>query len=263
MHNATIKELHERLLCMGKVFHDICVKNKVTYYMIGGTQLGASRHKGFIPWDDDMDFGVPRDQFLKCKQCLERDLPSRYKVLTIENSDFVNSMFIKILDTETEASYHYVKHTNEKYGINIDIFPLDKTRNDVRPFSKNWLIYKLMGIDSYRLLYLEELPFVNRLISYIIKALLAPLSKGAINNFILTHLVEHKGDYIANHGGLYKAKEIVSIKCYGRPKLYQFEDTTFFGVEDFEQYLTCLYNDWRKLPPPNKQHTHLDGILVK
>lgn len=263
MHSITLKELHEILLNIGKEFHKICTDNNIPYYMIGGTQLGAIRHNGFIPWDDDMDFGVPRKYFNKCIVCLEKELPTRYRLLTIDNSGYVNGMFIKIIDLQTVANYHYVKEAKEEYGINIDIFPLDRTTNQKSFLSKNWWIYFLRGIDSYRLFCLDELPLCKRAVSDIIKVILSPLSKTSINSFIINHLIDNEGDFIANHGGLYKEKEIVHESCFGNPTLYHFEDTDFFGVSDYEKYLNSLYGDWRKLPPVDKQHTHLEDIYVK
>ena len=72
-----IKELQSILLDIAKEFHRICTMYEIPYYMVGGTQLGAVRHKGFIPWDDDMDFGVPRVYFEKLKVLLEESLPDK------------------------------------------------------------------------------------------------------------------------------------------------------------------------------------------
>lgn len=263
MHNVSLSELHEILLDIGKEFHRICTQNSIPYYMIGGTQLGATRHQGFIPWDDDMDFGVPREYFEECINCLDKQLPSRYKLLSIKNSDFVIGMFIKIVDTYTIAEYHYVKKSDEEYGINIDIFPLDKTNNRTSMFSKNWWIYRLRDIDAYRLFYLEDLPFARRTLSRTIKFLLRPLKKDCINNIIIKYLIENDGQYVANHGGLYKDKEIIHESVFGEPTLYPFEDTYFYGVNNPERYLTSLYGNWRRMPPENKRHTHLNNLFIK
>ena len=65
MEQLETKECHKYLLRLAKTFHKICTRNNVPYYMIGGTQLGAIRHKGFIPWDDDIDICMPRDEYEK------------------------------------------------------------------------------------------------------------------------------------------------------------------------------------------------------
>lgn len=87
MFNYTSEELHLHLLNMAKVFHLVCEQNNLTYYMLGGTMLGAVRHQGFIPWDDDMDFGMPRDDYNKFVEIASKVLPSYYEIrYFIENS---------------------------------------------------------------------------------------------------------------------------------------------------------------------------------
>ena len=80
MKNLSGVELHSVLLEIGKAFHNICGKNNIPYFMLGGTMLGAVRHKGIIPWDDDMDFGVPREYFDKLKKALCEELPSNMEI---------------------------------------------------------------------------------------------------------------------------------------------------------------------------------------
>ena len=91
-----IKECHQHLLEIAKCFDQLCATHHIPYYMLGGTMLGAIRHRGFIPWDDDMDFGIPRpffDQFIKIA---EKELPQQYSLLTRQNSTAIPKGFIKI-----------------------------------------------------------------------------------------------------------------------------------------------------------------------
>ena len=85
MRQITLRECQLEILNIGKIFHEICVKNGIPYYIIGGTQLGAVRHKGFIPWDDDVDFGVPRKYYDNLVPVLEKELDPIYRVLTYKN----------------------------------------------------------------------------------------------------------------------------------------------------------------------------------
>ena len=75
MKKMTLDEIHLTLLDIAKEFDRICVKHNIPYYMIGGTMLGAVRHKGFIPWDDDMDFGVPVEYYEELQRILDKELP--------------------------------------------------------------------------------------------------------------------------------------------------------------------------------------------
>ena len=69
-----VEEIHHILLNIAAAFHQICIKHDIPYCMLGGTMLGAVRHKGFIPWDDDMDFAVPREYYEKIIELLEQEL---------------------------------------------------------------------------------------------------------------------------------------------------------------------------------------------
>ena len=117
--------LHSRLLSMAKVFHAFCVENGLQYYMLGGTMLGAVRHKGFIPWDDDMDFGMPRKDYDRFLKLAEEKLPAPFEVTCYKNVAKTPIHYAKQIDgsaTLVEDSYHdFVE------GLYIDIFPLDAT----------------------------------------------------------------------------------------------------------------------------------------
>ena len=122
-----IEELHKILLDIAKYFHQICVDNDIPYYMLGGTMLGAVRHKGFIPWDDDMDFGVERKYFEKLETILEERVDSPYRLLTKYNSKIILNDFDKLEDSRTIVQDPSRSNINEVFGVNVDVFPLDIT----------------------------------------------------------------------------------------------------------------------------------------
>ena len=98
-----ISEVHQILLGIAKEFDRICRENDIPYYMLGGTMLGAVRHKGFIPWDDDMDFGVPRPYYDRLVSVLESELLHPYRCCTYRNNQGVFAPFVKIDDYRTLA----------------------------------------------------------------------------------------------------------------------------------------------------------------
>ena len=117
-----VVELHSRLLNMAKSFHKFCQENGLNYYILGGTCLGARRHKGFIPWDDDMDIGMPRKDYEKLIE-LQTSLPYYLELRYYENTPNSPMHFIKLIDnrrTLIEPRYNdYVE------GLYIAIFTLD------------------------------------------------------------------------------------------------------------------------------------------
>lgn len=259
---ANAEELHSILLSIGKIFHDICLKHNIPYYMLGGTMLGAIRHKGFIPWDDDMDFGVPRKYFDQLKSKLYAELPDIYGVMTVQNSDALQVDIIKIQDKRTKIQEVFKENVDEEFGINIDIFPLDYTPNKKGSW-RSRLISALMSIEMYRFLSAKTRPLPKKIVAYLIKLVLYPLNKLTIINYINNHLISNEGAYIANHYGAWGERETVPLEVIGEPTLYDFEDTQFYGCAKPHEYLSSLYGDYMQLPPENKRHIHITGMSWK
>lgn len=258
-HISNIEELHGILLGIGKEFHRICIENNIPYYMLGGTMLGAVRHKGFIPWDDDMDFGVPREYFEKLKVALNRNLNSRYEMQTLDNSDALILDMIKIKDCRTKL-VEIFKENVESNGINIDIFPLDNATSKIGKFKQ---IHKVIRLQEYRFLSMKPLPVFKKSIAVALKILLVGIKKRTLINYINNNLIEKNGDYITNIYGAWREKETVPKNVMGTPTLYDFEDIQLCGVADYDSYLKSLYGDYMKLPPEEKRHIHLVNAFWK
>lgn len=251
---TSIKEIHLILLDIAKEFHCICTKHNIPYYMLGGTMLGAIRHKGFIPWDDDMDFGVPRVYFNKLKSVLENELPSKYKIFTIDNSDALFVNIVKIADVRTEIIEIGKEHISGQIGINIDIFPLDSINAKT---CKTKVINILLRLQYLILQSTESRPLIKKYIALVTKQLFFFLSKRKIIDYIENHLIGEAGNLVANIYGAWATKEIVPQSVMGTPVLYKYEDFRLYGVADPSIYLSGLYGDYLKLPPESKRHYHI------
>lgn len=259
MKNLSVDELHLVLLKTAKAFHEICVRNDIPYYMLGGTMLGAVRHHGFIPWDDDMDFGVPRQYYEKMKQLLKTELEEPYEVLSVENSDSMILDYVKIQDKRTIVNELYRENIKCSYGVNIDVFPLDRTFNR-HDSLKSKAIETLKNLQQYLFLSAESRPPIKRAIAVILKKSLFFLERGSLIRFINRYLIESEGQYVANHYGAWGCRETVPLCVFGTSVLYAFEDTHLYGVEQPNDYLKSLYGDYMRLPPDNERHLHLSGV---
>ena len=255
--DSDLKIIHKILLKIAESFHQVCENNKIQYYMLGGTMLGAIRHKGFIPWDDDMDFGVMAEDWSKLIEALNKELPQYYRVRDIKNTRGISNPSIKIEDARTIIKETDKPDECDVIGINIDVFPLNYTNERKNLFSKNGLIEKLIRLNLCRFLDYKSKPLIKRVLSNVFKATLFPFPKDFLVSIIQKYLVTNNGTCITNYWGAWINKEIVSAEVMGRPAKYVFEDTYFWGVAIPDEYLKHLYGDYMKIPPKDKIHYHV------
>ena len=136
-------ECHQILLQIAACFDQLCNKHDIPYYMLGGTMLGAIRHQGFIPWDDDMDFGIPRPYFDTFIQYAERELPAAYEVLTRHNAPAIQKGLIKIQLKGSKLIEKVFGDNDTQFfnGIAIDVFPLDGCQ--LASWQDRWLVKQI------------------------------------------------------------------------------------------------------------------------
>lgn len=261
MKKIDINECHKLLLGIAKEFDAICTKHNIPYYMLGGTMLGAIRHKGFIPWDDDMDFGVPRTQYTKLIEILERELPVPLKCCTYINSKAVKSPFAKIVDTRTIIDDPRIDlPVEQQIGINIDIFPLDccdLNDNKIKTIRKWEKLSQLVYINP------PHKSYTKLLIKKILR-LICPFShKYILDKICKLALSLEKGEFLANIHGRWKNREIIPVEWYGEYTRYDFEGIKLCGIKEYDKYLSKLYNNYMQLPPVEKRIAHVDNIYMK
>lgn len=263
---SSMTELHEILLNLAKEFHRICVENNIPYYMLGGSMLGAIRHRGFIPWDDDMDFGIPRIYYHKFIEVCNQQLRLPYRFIYLSNSDYAILGIGKLMDERTVLKEVFSMKGDEEIGVNIDIFPLDKTNNNTSIMSRNRLLRGLFKFQKILFVNSNDRPFIKRLLSRSIQ-ILFPLNKSTLLSYMekiaLKHYSDNDSTMYFNVCGAWGFKELISTDIFGKPTLYKFEDIQLFGVENYDSYLARLYNNYMQLPPLEKQHIHSLNIYIK
>ena len=266
MSENNLSELQKRLLSMFMWYHDFCVENKLSYYAIYGTMLGAIRHKGFIPWDDDIDVGMPRKDYEKFIELVKNN-NSIYKLETNrENKPDFNYGHMKLYDTRTTLIEKARK--NIKRGIYIDIFPLDgagNTRKEAdKLYNRVFSRYKIVlarncDYRKGRLWYKNFAIFLARLIpnwllndKKILKDIDILSKKFSFDDSF------YVGDLLGDYGN----KAIMEKKYMGVAKLYDFENFQIYGVEDYDFYLNRIYGDYNKFPPVENRVTRHEYVLL-
>lgn len=259
MKKIDIKEAHQILLEIAKAFAKVCDDNNIPYYMLGGTMLGAIRHKGFIPWDDDMDFGVPRPYYNKLILCLENELPQPFRCCTYKNGRAISCIF-KIDDSRTIISDINNGHNyKESIGLNIDIFPLDYCSPNDKIYKK---ILRLKQIHISKFAKNPNWSIFRKIFNTIIK-ILFPGTMNSINIKMDSLLEKCKsGPYLSNVFGAWGVKESIPVEWYGNGTKYEFENVEFYGLKEYDKYLSKLYGDYMK-PPTKTPHIHIDNVFWK
>jgi len=245
--------IHARLLKMGKTIHEICETNNIPYYMLGGTMLGAIRHKGFIPWDDDMDFGIMRQDMERFILACEKNLSFPYCLETPDKHPYSLSESCKIIDTQTIVREQGISIT---FHLFIDIFPLDYSTNIWGYFSRNKWIVRTGRWGMYH----KDKQLFHKKGLRVIPMKIIP---ACIWKKIHRALISTKGDYISNYSGHWEERETVPVSCMEEPRLYNFEDFHFYGPSDPHTYLMCLYGDYMQLPSEDKRSTHIISFEIR
>lgn len=271
---STLKKLQLMELDMFKEVVRICDKYDLTYFMSAGTFLGAVRHKGFIPWDDDMDMRMPRDDYEKLIKILPVELKSPYIACHYSIDKKYHRYFCRVENTKAQlVRTHTINE--QKSNIWMDIFPLDGMPENKIYFNlrKIHLLYRKMMLQ---LSVFDEIidvkkkrPWYENVIVYLAtntniqKHLSLDKMWEKLDNALKSYSCE-KSNYYMNFMSAYKFKDIMPKSVYGEGKLYAFEDTKFKGAEDSDTFLKTLYGDYMKLPPEEKRNNHdVDGASIE
>lgn len=266
MRELTFEENRAYQLEILKDVAKFCDDNNIRYFLAYGTLIGAARHKGFIPWDDDIDIQMPREDYNKFIKTYKS---KHYEVISPYDKRAKHSM-AKVIDTRTikiEKAVRYKK--GEELGIDIDIFPLDGQPDDEKDFLKYYRKKHRLYKGFYFTISSWSKYSLKGKIAYAIPYLIANLMG---KNYFLDKANQigrkyefDKSKYIGTTATLYETVNNRNLKeWYSSSTELQFENNSFKVPVGYHNVLTKLYGDYMTPPPQEQQVTHhTNKVLLK
>ncbi|HHD2823136.1 TPA: phosphorylcholine transferase LicD [Clostridium perfringens] len=241
---CSLKEAQYNMMDILDKVQEICEKNNIQYCLGDGSLLGAIRHRGFIPWDDDMDIWMLRDDFNKFISIAKKELGDKYFLQTIDSDKYYNLYHIPCKVRKKNTLCIEKNEIDEKYhkGMYIDVFPLDFIPNSSKLDYLKFYFYK------FTIKFFRKLRNVTFLRGFI-KKLLRKISKSAICN------EKNKGNLVTYGVETFWNKEIRKMDLLPFKKL-KFENREYYVPNNSEKILEVLYGDYLTLPSDEDRHKH-------
>lgn len=270
-----LKQLQQIELDVLKDFANVCAELELPYFMVGGSAIGTVRHKGFIPWDDDIDVCMLREDYNKAIYYIRKELADKYTVYDCNTQRGHVLTFSKLCKNGTKIQEETYADTNNITGIFIDIFPYDKTTADSKlrkkQIRKTWIWARMMVLSEYKHprfpdelkgLKLKVAKVICVMIHYVLKIL--HLNK----RFFYKKYLKEATQYNKSEEQLYidfsyihPEKVMCTYDMIFPLKEMPFEDITVQMLNNADKYLTSQYGDYMKIPPIEKRITHNPGYV--
>lgn len=265
--DSDLKKLKKLELMIFEDFIAICENHNIDYYISSGTALGAVRHGGFIPWDDDIDIAVFRKDYEKLLTILDEELSSKYYVIALEKQEDCFFPFAKICLKNTRFGDWWESQVSFDEGIFIDIFPLDKVPKS--RFSRLTYHYRCRLLDHIVINSILRIDSGSKVMNIFHNSLFFILNKLPISikywkklyHNALTKYEDTDTEYVtcyfAQIVDLFFEKDSYYSKSeFEPPKKVKFEHLIVSAPNDIDSVLKKSFNNYMELPPEEERFNH-------
>lgn len=242
----------------------LCKRNNIEYFAIAGTLLGTVRHEGFIPWDDDIDIGMMRDDYNRFLEVLKKELPKGYTYVNYEVNKHCPNIFTKVCKEGTTFVEEETESLDIPHCIFVDIMPIDKTSpvpekrvKHLKQIRFYYQLFKSKSLWKVSSISNKKRKFVGKIVRPLLHVFLFAFSKQKIykkiNNLLNKYNYLDTDCYV-----FYKGLErgAVPYNWVFPLKVLKFESRSIFVPNEYEKVLNQLYGDYTILPPEEKRQSH-------
>lgn len=248
-----IQKLQNVILNIMLDIDNLCNKHNIDYYIIGGTALGAVRHGGFIPWDDDLDIAMTRDNYIRFLEISRKEMYVDYYIQEGGLDWPIYFSKVRLKKTYVNEFEENVYVPKENQGIYVDIFPLDNVPNN--RIGQIWWYFCGKALVAYSL---HKRGYSSASMGRkIIIALTFPIEIGIIRKFLLKQITKYnirKTNYIGGFSMISRLNNAFMLSSYwGKPIRIPFETVNLMAPANLDGFLSFYFGNYMKLPPVEKR----------
>lgn len=250
---TSLDELKSIELDIMKKIHAFCEKHGLTYYLAYGTMIGAIRHDGFIPWDDDIDIFMPREDYDKFLELFVREQDSlKLAVVNHTTKPYLGRAMSKVIDNRTRLIEMEYKNDDE-IGVFVDVFPLDGLPEGSLQKKIHMFKCKLLSKIFYTKKEIKKKSVLDKLILL----LSSPFNEKLIIDCLVKNMKKYKysecKEVIVYAAHYYR---IMPKTMFAQKVLHPFEDAMFYIHNGYDELLRMIYGDYMQLPPEKDRIPH-------
>ena len=254
----TKEKCRERQLAILSEVAKLCDKFSIQYSLAYGSLIGAVRHKGFIPWDDDIDILLLRKDYERLKNELKKQKDVPWMEMLEEATEVNVFPYIKVIDNRTLVK---ADDNNASHGIWIDVFPIDNLPDN--PLVRKLFLYKcvlkramvLSSITDFSSQNLGKKAIVKKFLCHVVRVIGQKKVVESYNRTVVRY--ENKDTkYVGCLSSAYIEKESMERSVYEGTVPLEFDGHTFSCLKNYDRYLSHLYGSYMQLPPEEKRKTH-------